>query len=112
MTIIEEYIQSCHEKQQPHLIQMYHLCKEVLPNAKEKISWGMPTFYGPKNIIHFYGHKNHMGVYPGSECVKAFETELKNHYKYSKGAIQFPYEKPLPVELLKRICAYCLENNR
>ena len=62
-----------------------------------------------RNLIHFAANKRHIGLYPGEEAVAAFAEQLKD-YKTSKGTIQFPYAKPLPLELIAEIAAWCGEN--
>ena len=85
--------------------------KQAVPDATEKISYGMPTFYLKKNIVHFAAFKNHIGFYPAPQGIEAFADDLSS-YKSSKGAVQFPLNKPLPLELISRIAAYRAEENR
>jgi len=66
------------------------LC-EAFQEAEERISWGMPTYWQEHNIIHFAVAKKHIGLYPGSEAVKAFRQELQN-YKTTKGTIRISYK--------------------
>lgn len=106
---IREYIDSKEEHKIYKLNELYDLIKSAIPNSKEKISWGMPTFYYDKNIIHFASFKNHIGIYPGPDAIIEFKDRLKE-YKTSKGAIQIPYEKDLPKELIKDIAIWCYKN--
>lgn len=105
MTPIENYIVHALERQKSHLEQMYQLLKAELPNASEKISYGMPTFFTDENIVHFAGFKHHLGFYPTPGPIVKFADELKD-YKTSKGAIQFPYDQELPEKLIKQIVDY------
>ena len=107
---IEEYIEEQEEVLKPRLRQVYKTIREELPDAEERISWGMPTFRKGINLIHFAAAKKHIGLYPGSEAILAFESEL-NAYKTSKGAIQFPHDRELPLELIRRIARWCYERN-
>lgn len=66
----------------------------------------MPTFWKKQNIIHFAAFKNHIGIYPGAEAVVHFADRLTD-YKNSKGAIQFPLQKPLPLDLIAEIAKWC-----
>jgi uncharacterized protein YdhG (YjbR/CyaY superfamily) len=59
-----------------------------------------------QNIIHFSAHKNHLGLYPGPEAIEHFSEQLVE-YKSSKGAVQFPYNKPIPYELIAEIAKWC-----
>ena len=80
----------------------------ALPEAEERISWSMPTFWKGKNIIQFAGFKKHIGLYPGPEAVMEFSERLKE-YKTSKGTVQIPYSKPLPLDLIQDIAGWCCE---
>ncbi|MEG0376812.1 MAG: hypothetical protein RR672_14355, partial [Raoultibacter sp.] len=68
----------------------------------------MPTFTGKKDLVHFAAHKHHIGLYPGSEAVVRFADKL-SEYSHSKGAFQFPYEKPLPLDVVKELVECNLE---
>ena len=108
---IEEYIAAQPEEAQDYLRQVNATIKTSIPDAKEKISWSMPTYWRGRNLIQFAAFKRHIGLYPGPEVVAEFSGRL-TEYKASKGAIQFPYSKPLPVELIREIANRCGENNR
>lgn len=81
---------------------------QAIPEAEERISWSMPTFWKQNNIIHFAAQKNHLGLYAGTEAVVVFAEQLKP-YKTSKGSIQIPYKEPLPLELIAQIASWCYE---
>jgi len=83
---------------------------KALKPASERISWRMPTFYLNGNLVQFAAFKDHISLFPGSEGVEAFEDELGD-YKHSKGTIQFPYDEPLPVDLIARIVMFRVEQN-
>ena len=106
---IEEYILRQPEEAQPYLRQVNEAIRRGLPEAKEKISWSMPTYWRGRNLIHFAAFKRHVGLYPGAEAVEAFAGRL-TEYKTSKGTIQLPYDKPLPLALITEIAAWCGEN--
>jgi len=79
---------------------------ETVSNLEETISWSMPTFkYKKKNLIHFAGHKNHIGIYPGSDAISHFSEELKNH-SHLKGAFQIPNDKEVDYELIRKIALF------
>jgi uncharacterized protein YdhG (YjbR/CyaY superfamily) len=65
----------------------------------------MPTFYLHENLVHFAVYKNHIGFYPGPEAIEVYHHRLEG-YTYSKGAIQFPLDKPLPLEIIQEIVRY------
>ena len=108
---IEEYILSQPEEVQPYLYQVNDAIKASIPDAKQKISWSMPTYWKGRNLIQFAAFQRHIGLYPGPEAVEAFTDQLAD-YKTSKGAIQLPYSKPLPLELIGEIAAWCGANNQ
>lgn len=105
---IDEYIAVQPESSRPFLHQVRDTIRAVLPEAQERISWKMPTYWKGHNIIHFAGFKNHIGVYPGEEAIIHFADRLAD-CKTSKGAIQFSYGKPLPLALIADIAKWCYE---
>lgn len=107
---IEEYIAAQPEEAQSYLRQVNDVIKASIPEAKEKISWSMPTYWKERNLIQFAAFKRHIGLYPGPEAVEAFAGRLRE-YKASKGAIQLPYSKSLPLELIAEIARWCAGNH-
>ncbi len=108
---IQEYINSQEVNVRERLNAIYETIRSAIPDAEERISWGMPTFWKGRNIIHFAPAKKHIGLYPGSEAVEAFREQLKD-YKTSKGAIQLPNNKELPLSLVAEIARWSYEKNR
>jgi uncharacterized protein YdhG (YjbR/CyaY superfamily) len=107
---IDAYIASQAEGIQPRLREMYATIKAALPDATEKISWQMPTFWKGQNLIHFAAFKKHIGLYPGGEAMTVFADKLTD-YKTSKGGIQLLNNKPLPLELITEIALWCGKEN-
>jgi uncharacterized protein YdhG (YjbR/CyaY superfamily) len=107
---IESYISAKPAEHQEMMNQLQQIIRECAPKATEKISWGMPTFFLKKNLVHFAAHKNHIGFYPGSSGIEKFASEFGD-LKFSKGAVQFPLGKPLPVDLIKRVVAFRVAEN-
>lgn len=107
---IEEYINSFDEEIRPRLNELRQLILDIAPELKEKISWGMPTFYMKKNIIHFAAHKKHIGLYPGPDAIVAFADRLAD-YQTSKGAIRIPNDKEFDKELIKDMILFNLQMN-
>ncbi len=95
---------------QEHLQQIRITIQKAAPDAKEKISYGMPTFELNGNLIHFAGYKNHIGLYPAPQGIEAFKDEL-SVYKGAKGSVQFPLDKPMPLDLIRRITKYRVAQN-
>ena len=102
---IDAYIAQYPKEMQKRLALIRKTIKKAAPKAIEKISWGMPTFWQKGNLIHFAMAKSHIGLYPGVEGVAAFAEEL-SEYKTSKGAIQLPHAKELPLDLISRITQF------
>jgi uncharacterized protein YdhG (YjbR/CyaY superfamily) len=99
---IDNYITLFSEEVQGKLKKLRATIKAAAPEAIEKISYQMPTFYLNGNLVHFAAYKNHIGFYPTPSGIEHFKDELFA-YKTSKGAIQFPIDQPLPLELVARI---------
>lgn len=108
---IEEYISRQPEQARDYLRRMNEVIKAALPDAVEKISWSMPTYWKKYNLIQFAAFKKHVGLYPGPQAVEAFADRLAG-YKTSKGAIQFPYDRALPLELIREIAQWCGKEQR
>lgn len=83
---------------------------KAAPQATEKISYGIPTFYLHGNLIHYAAYSKHIGLYPGPKSLQVFASELTG-YKTSKGAVRFPLSSPLPLDLITRITLYCVQQN-
>ena len=109
-TSIDEYIVQFPIGIQEILETLRKVIKESAPDAEEKISYKMPTFALHGNLVHFAAYKNHIGFYPGSSGINAFKHKL-SEYKSSKGAVQFPLEKPLPYELISEIVQFRITEN-
>ncbi len=109
---IDDYIATCEPKIQEILQEMRQFIQQHAPGATEKISWAMPTFYLKGNLVHFMAHSKHIGFYPGSSGIEHFAAEFDEAgYKYSKGAVQFPLNKPMPYELIGRIVDFRVTEN-
>jgi uncharacterized protein YdhG (YjbR/CyaY superfamily) len=102
---IDEYIAGFPVEVQEIMNRIRTTINEAAPEAKVKISWGMPTFTMKKILVQFGGFQNHIGFFPGPDVIEAFAGELTG-YKTSKGTIQFPYKKPVPLELITKIVKY------
>ncbi len=103
---IDEYIAQFPKNVSDVLQQLRHVIKESAPKAEETISYAMPAFkLNRRIVVYFAAYKNHVGFYPTSSGVKAFEKEL-TLYQHSKGTIQFPLNKPIPIDLVKKIVKF------
>jgi uncharacterized protein YdhG (YjbR/CyaY superfamily) len=107
---IDEYIQAFPEPVQKLLREMRAVIQKEAPGALEKISYQMPTFFLNGNLVHFAAYANHIGFYPAPSGIKAFQSELTS-YKNAKGSVQFPIDQPLPIDLIKKIVRFRVEEN-
>jgi uncharacterized protein YdhG (YjbR/CyaY superfamily) len=107
---IDEYIGQFPSEIQDILTTLRKVIKESASEATEKISYQMPTFAVHGNLVHFAAFKKHIGFYPAASGVAAFTDKLVE-YKTSKGAIQFPIDKPLPYELIREIVEFRVDEN-
>lgn len=102
---IDEHIHTFAPETQAILEKVRQTIKSVAPQATEAISYGIPTFRLNGNLVHFAGYAHHVGFYPGSEAIEVFREEIKG-YKTSRGTIQFPLDKPIPYDLIKKITEF------
>lgn len=103
---IDAYIEAQEERIRPKLRELRAILRAAIPEAEERISWSMPTYWKGQNLIHFAASKKHLGLYPGGEATTVFAEELKG-LDVSKGTIRLPYDRPLPEELITRIARWC-----
>jgi uncharacterized protein YdhG (YjbR/CyaY superfamily) len=107
---IDEYIAACPDEVQPLLQQIRQTIHAAAPDAQEAISYQMPTFKLHGNLVHFAAYKKHIGFYPVPSGIEAFKDELAG-YASSKGAVQFPLNQPLPLDLISRIVTFRVAEN-
>ncbi|MDH6371892.1 hypothetical protein CA600_03035 [Paenibacillus sp. VTT E-133280] len=107
---IDDYISKFPLELQEILNTIRKVIKEAAPDAKEKISYQMPTFALHGNLVHFAAFKNHIGFYPTPNGIEAFREEL-SVYKGAKGSIQFPLNQPMPYELISKIVKFRVAEN-
>jgi uncharacterized protein YdhG (YjbR/CyaY superfamily) len=104
-TTVDEYIATFPLEVQAILQEIRATIRDVVPDAEEKISYQMPTFYLHGNLVHFAAFKNHIGFYPTPTGVEAFQERL-SAYKGAKGSVQFPLDQPMPLDLIRDITKY------
>ena len=103
---IDNYIQKYPKNAVDVLEKIRQLIREVVPDAVEVMSYGIPTFdLAGKHLVHFGAFKNHISFFPTSSPIPVFKKELKN-YKTSKGTIQFPLNEKIPYDLIRRIVIF------
>lgn len=110
--VIDEYIAKQPAHLQVLLLNVRMAIRQALPDATEKISWQMPTYWQGRNLIHFAAQKNHLGIYPGEKAMEHFGHRLME-YKTSKGAVQFPYKSfgAEQMALITEIALWCGKEN-
>ena len=108
---VDEYIQQFPPDIQSILEEIRAVIKTAAPQATERISYKMPTYTRKKNLIHFAAFKNHIGLYPTPSGTEAFETEL-SAYVRGKGSVQFPLDKPMPLDLIRRIVLFRVQEEK
>ncbi len=107
---IDEYISVFPVPIREKLEQLRAAIIKAAPAAEEKMSYSIPTFFLNGNLVHFAAYKNHIGFYPAPSGIRAFSKELKE-YVTSKGAIQFPLTKALPLALVGKIVKFRVKEN-
>jgi uncharacterized protein YdhG (YjbR/CyaY superfamily) len=108
---IAKYINSFQPETQEILIQIYLAIKEAAPEAEESISYGMPSFkLKGRPLVYFAAFKNHIGFYATPTGHSKFSKELSK-YKQGKGSVQFPIDKPMPLNLVKEIVKFRVKEN-
>jgi uncharacterized protein YdhG (YjbR/CyaY superfamily) len=107
---IDEYIAGFPKTVQAILQKVRKAIKKAAPDAEEKISYQIPTFTLQGNLVHFGGFKKHIGFYPTPTGIEAFKNEL-SIYEGSRGSVQFPLDKPVPLDLISKIVKFRVKEN-
>ena len=107
---IDEYIANFPHDIQDILEKIRTVIKTAAPDATEKISYQMPTFFLNGNLVHFAAFKKHIGLYPMPSGITEFNDQLSAYVK-AKGSIQFPLDQPIPYDLIGKITAFRAEEN-
>jgi len=100
-----EYIDAAPGEAREKLLELRGILKEVAPDATESIKWGSPVLEEKRILFAYSAYKSHINFMPTHSAMIPFEKELTD-YKTGKDTIQFPYNKPLPKPLIKKISAY------
>jgi uncharacterized protein YdhG (YjbR/CyaY superfamily) len=108
---IDAYIATFPEATQKILQAVRETIHVAAPEATEKISYQMPTFFLNGNLVHFAAFKKHIGFYPAPRGLEAFKDELAG-YAGAKGSVQFPLDQPMPLDLISRIVQFRAAENR
>lgn len=112
ITTIDKYIKTAPREARSILQKIRDIIRKETPDAKETISYRMPTFkLSDKNLVHFAAFKNHIGFYPTPSAITQFKKELSK-YKTAKGSVQFPLDEPIPYSLIKKMVAFRVKEQR
>ena len=107
---VDEYIAAFPASTKTILKEIRKTIKQAAPQAEELISYNMPSFTLQGRLVYYAGYKNHIGFYPISSAIKAFQKELSG-YKTSKGTIQFSLDRPIPIGLITKIVKFRMKEN-
>jgi uncharacterized protein YdhG (YjbR/CyaY superfamily) len=107
---IDQYITQFPAEVREKLEEIRFIIQQAAPMAEEVISYKMPAYDCHGILVYFAGYKKHVGFYPSSSGIEAFQHEF-GPYKWSKGAVQFPLDQPLPADLITRIVAFRIQYN-
>lgn len=108
---VEEYIKTFPKDIQTIIEKLRQTIHETAPEAVETISYQMPTFkLNGKNLVHFAVFKEHIGFYPTPSGIDSFEKDLAP-YRTGKGTLQFPLDKPIPFDLVKKVVIFRVKEN-
>jgi uncharacterized protein YdhG (YjbR/CyaY superfamily) len=102
---VTEYIDAAPKETRKPLREMRACLRKTAPGAEESLKWGMPAFSLDRILFTYAGFKHHIGFYPTPGAIKAFAKDLTK-FKTSRGGIQFPLEKPLPLPIIRKIAVY------
>jgi uncharacterized protein YdhG (YjbR/CyaY superfamily) len=107
---IDEYIAAFPPEIRERLEAVRATIRDAAPAAEERISYQMPTFALQGNLVHFAAQKYGIGFYPTSSGIEAFSAEL-SAYEGTKGAVHFPLDQPIPLDLISRIVKFRVAEN-
>ena|SRR5690554_1139371 len=108
-TSVEEYINALPEEAQTKIKEIRSILKSVAPKANEGLKWGKPVFESETILFAYSAHKAHLNFIPTGPALKPFEKEL-TEFSTKKDSIQFPYDRPLPENLIRKIAEYRKED--
>jgi len=110
ISTVDEYIAQQSPELQPTLKQLRQTVRKAAPEAEEVLSYQMPAYKYHGMLLYFAAHKNHFGLYPMAHTIEVFKKKL-DKYETSKGTIQFPFGKALPLKLISEITKFRVREN-
>jgi uncharacterized protein YdhG (YjbR/CyaY superfamily) len=108
---VDEYIEAAPREAQEKLREIRAILKKVAPDAKEAVKWGYPVFEEERILFSYSAHKSHLNFMPTGPAMEPFKEELAK-FKTGRETIQFPYDKPLPKALIRKIASFRAEQVR
>ena len=108
---IDKYISGFPPETKIKLEEIRNIIKKAVPDAEEVISYKMPAYKLNTVLVYFAGYKNHVGFYPTSSGIREFQNEFGD-YKWSKGAVQFPLDQPLPEKLIIKMVKFRVKEEK
>jgi uncharacterized protein YdhG (YjbR/CyaY superfamily) len=110
-TSVDEYIEAAPKEAQEKLREIRAVLKKVVPSAKETLKWGSPVFEEGRILFSYSAHKSHLNFSPTGPAMEPFKAQLAK-FKTGKDTIQFPYDKPLPKVLIRKIASFRVKQVR
>ena len=107
---VDEYFSVLPARAKAHMTDMRTTIKKAAPHAEELISYNMPAFKFQGMLVYYAAHAEHIGFYPVSSAIRAFEKDLVK-YERSKGTIRFSLDKPIPINLVSKIVKFRVKEN-
>lgn len=108
MNPIDDYIAGYEGQVRGKLEEIRAIIRAAAPDAEEVISYQMPAYKQGGVLVYFAGYPRHVGFYPTGSGIEAFADRFAP-YKWSKGAVQFPLDQPLPADLITEIVHFRLQ---
>jgi uncharacterized protein YdhG (YjbR/CyaY superfamily) len=102
---VDEYVQLAPDEAKEKLIELRSLLQEIAPDATEDMKWGNPAFVGKRIYFAYSAHNAHINFIPTRTTIDAFKEEL-SEYTTGKDSVQFPLDKPLPTEFIKKLAEF------
>lgn len=111
MSEIDTYIERFPKRTKEVLQKIRQIIHKTAPDATEAMKYGIPTFVQNGNLVHFAAFKTHIGFYPTPSGIEAFKKEI-GEYKWAKGSVQFPLDKPIPYGLIAEMVLFRVRENK
>lgn len=109
---VTAYIQQFDKDKQAILNTLRSLIFQTVPQAEEKLSWGVPTYYLNGYLIQFAAYERHLGFYSSPAAIQHCKSMLDGIPFNNKNTIQLDYQKPLPADLIRELILYRVSENQ